>query len=847
MQMKRVKTSGFIIPLMTGIFTFTACAKDNCTDSVENNAEEYSTVAQAVDLGLSVRWANHNVGATKPEEYGAYFGWADPTGEKTSRDDNDYPSANPPSNICGTEYDAAHIHWGGSWRMPTREQAEELVNECTWTAESLNGVAGYRVTGKNGNSIFLAAGGGRDGTSINYAVVGADFWTGTLSATAGEAWCFTFYQGRVHTDDLWRHYGFAIRPVTENGNEYDRLTVNNSVSEIVSHPAFAGFGRYLMPWDDPNRNYNIPITQVASTMPYHNYIQPQVVVDAVNYMIDEVNEGKTIFYDFYSSQQKTSDPSKENAGLLFFRGNPGAPFVIISPGGGFSYVGSLHAGFPLAVEIAKAGYNAFVLKYRCGTEQQATEDLAAAISSVIANASTLQVSPDNYAILGGSAGGMMVTNIVTRDASYYGVSNLPKPAVQILQYTTYANYLRNDRPLFSVVGDSDGLAYYEVMQQSVDYMLNAGIDVEFHVYPGLGHGFGRGDGTPAEGWLALAIRFWEKYMENNTGSNTVAEAIDLGLSVRWASHNVGATNPEEYGTYFGWADPTGEKISTNNDDYPSANPPSNICGTEYDAAHVHWGGAWRLPTRTEQEELVNNCTWKSTSLNGIAGYRVTGSNGNSIFLPAGGGRSGTSINYRGSGADFWSGTLSTNTAEAYYMWFYGGRQAVEDLPRNMGFSVRPVTGGSTGIENVEGNLNGHQVHYSSAGDYIQVSGDFERLTLFDTVVWQTPNLGNETYTSPTVLKIHGEDHIVMVTSSTNPFGGDSGAEKSLGNVVGILAQKPWIVPIPGTTKLHRLRENLGGATIVLSEDELGKINAALATIKISGERYPAHLQARVGK
>jgi aryl-alcohol dehydrogenase-like predicted oxidoreductase len=63
----------------------------------------------------------------------------------------------------------------------------------------------------------------------------------------------------------------------------------------------------------------------------------------------------------------------------------------------------------------------------------------------------------------------------------------------------------------------------------------------------------------------------------------------------------------------------------------------------------------------------------------------------------------------------------------------------------------------------------------------------------------------------------------------------------------LLAQKPWIVPIPDTTKMHRLRENLGGATILLSENELGKINAALATIKIAGERYPSNLQARVGK
>jgi acetyl esterase/lipase len=297
------------------------------------------------------------------------------------------------------------------------------------------------------------------------------------------------------------------------------LRVNDPVSAIINHPAFEGFGRYLMPWDDRNRNYDMPIMRVASTMPYHNYIQPQVVVNAVNYMVDEVNEGKIIFYDFYTRQDKTADPSKDNAGLLFFRGNKNAPFIVISPGGGFSYVGSLHAGFPLAVEIAQAGYNAFVLKYRTGGEKQATEDLAAAVSYIIANAAALEVSVSGYALLGGSAGGMMVTNIVTKETSYYGVPNLPKPAVQILEYTTYANYAGNDRPLFSVVGDSDGLANAEVMRQRVDYMRNAGIDVEFHIYPNLGHGFGRGDGTPAEGWLNLAIRFWGKYADEHRNQN----------------------------------------------------------------------------------------------------------------------------------------------------------------------------------------------------------------------------------------------------------------------------------------------------------------------------------------
>ena len=89
------------------------------------------------------------------------------------------------------------------------------------------------------------------------------------------------------------------------------------------------------------------------------------MVSALNHMIDDVNNGKTIFYDFYTEAEKREQPTQSHAGLFFFRGKPGAPFAVISPGGGFSYVGSVHEGFPYAVTISKHGYNAFVLEVPC--------------------------------------------------------------------------------------------------------------------------------------------------------------------------------------------------------------------------------------------------------------------------------------------------------------------------------------------------------------------------------------------------------------------------------------------------------------------------------------------------
>lgn len=123
-------------------------------------------------------------------------------------------------------------------------------------------------------------------------------------------------------------------------------------------------------------------------------------------------------------------------------------------------------------------------------------------------------------------------------------------------------------------------------------------------------------------------------------------AIDLGLSVKWASCNVGATSPEEYGDYFAWGDTnTKSEFYENNCktygkdivqliSYGFVN--RDVLKAQYDAATIIWGNNWRMPTKVEMQELVTKCTWTWTTQNGVNGCLITGSNGNSIFLPAAG-------------------------------------------------------------------------------------------------------------------------------------------------------------------------------------------------------------------
>ena len=189
--------------------------------------------------------------------------------------------------------------------------------------------------------------------------------------------------------------------------------------------------------------------------------------------------------------------------------------------------------------------------------------------------------------------------------------------------------------------------------------------------------------------VVLQARF-----EQEAVAPATAEAVDLGLSVKWASWNVGASAPEEFGGRYGWADPSGEKRTTELDDYPSATPPENICDTEYDIARAQWGDGWRLPSQAEFQELVDNCTWEWTEVNGVAGRRATAPNGNSIFFPAAASRDGETVsNQVGQRGCYWSGTLypGNDARYAYYFYFYeGNQQPARNSRRYMGYSVRPV-------------------------------------------------------------------------------------------------------------------------------------------------------------
>jgi len=296
------------------------------------------------------------------------------------------------------------------------------------------------------------------------------------------------------------------------------LGLDDSVDDLLQHPAFAGFGRFLLPWDDRRYDLAMPLRNVGLLLPYHEHVDPVVVVSALNRMVDDASIGRTIFYDVYTTAQKEAEPSRKDAGLFFFRGKSGAPFAIIAPGGGFQYVASLHEGFPYAVEISNRGYNAFVLKYRAGQGgAAATADLAAAISFVLQNAGSLGVTTAGYSLWGSSAGARMVAAIGSHGTARFGGSDLRKPSALVTLYTGHSDFASAEPPTFVAVGDADGIAPPSIMERRVAALRRAGTRVEYHKYPGVGHGFGLGVGTNAEGWIADAVRFWADQNQRELG------------------------------------------------------------------------------------------------------------------------------------------------------------------------------------------------------------------------------------------------------------------------------------------------------------------------------------------
>lgn len=246
-------------------YYFRALKDVNPGESGDPSPPEFSLnkpdVLEAVDLGLSVRWANCNLGAKAPEEYGGYFGWGDPTGSLWDGngiyrqagafvwDTNNYGGMNPPTEISGTTLDVVTAHWGIGWRTPSVNEAYEMCSKCEWKLRSQDGRNWYEVIGPNGNSIIIPLAGlygiipGKGGSSLMEGPLHTNskgwYWTSSICDSPGTsktrgytvqqgvatAWMFVCNSsqgdliGSNMFNDHLRAFHMSIRPVYVNPDD----------------------------------------------------------------------------------------------------------------------------------------------------------------------------------------------------------------------------------------------------------------------------------------------------------------------------------------------------------------------------------------------------------------------------------------------------------------------------------------------------------------------------------------------------------------------------------------------------------------------------------------------------
>lgn len=194
----------------------------------------------------------------------------------------------------------------------------------------------------------------------------------------------------------------------------------------------------------------------------------------------------------------------------------------------------------------------------------------------------------------------------------------------------------------------------------------------------------------------LAPEQSQAQLKNSVNGN---RAVDLGLSVRWAEYNLGTRAPEESGFFFAWGE-TKEKKNYNEKSSKSIRKDYKDLSPKQDAATVLWGKDWRMPTDDEIYELIKKCTWELTELNGVEGFKVTGPNGNSIFLPMGGYRIDDELHAVGFMGSYWSSQSPVSSLyNANTLEFNRAKDIqLNSIPRSFGANIRPVTSLRTRIE-----------------------------------------------------------------------------------------------------------------------------------------------------
>lgn len=846
----KVDNVGIITAISPGVATITASAGSNSAqcETVVVGSEEM----EYVDLGLSVNWATCNVGGLDntgdlEEKYTwggliRYPGWTTSikienykyaqkeTGGsyKYTKYCNDsefgYNGFTDDKKELDHEDDIAYIKWGGDWRTPSIAEFNELLENCSWTWTTRNGVEGYLVTsnrpGFTDRSIFLPAFDTRI-TSSSYdlfrelefyypgiypGVNGNSpygiYWSRSLSEYSSSAYSLILNRNHHITYRDYRATAHSIRPVCPSNDWQSHITcsLNRNSVTLEQNGSFQLSAvvkydnepyPYPIVWSSDNtgvavvsddgkimalapgmahittvvgsQSITCTVTVLEQTPVGPEYVDLGLSVNWATFNVGAAKpEDRGDYYawgeietkSYYSwltykwcngsstsltkycnnSSNGTVDnktildleddvarvkwggewrmPTKEEWEELL--SNTNGTLTNLNGVQGYLYTSKLPGHTDKSIFLPAAGF-------RSGASLDGVDIGKNYWSSSLEVSDPLTsyfaIVPDY--MLGTANGirtnGMPIRPVVSsKDWKTHisikidedSISLLPSKTVQISAGVYY------DNEQYSLVIGHDGKRYYTGAGQLIWSSDNESViivDAEGYVTPV----------SPGTAHITVSLG-----SQSASCTVTVVDEqsithnyVDLGLSVKWATCNVGALNPEDYGSYFAWGE-TYPKTYFNWDNYKYSNGESNQL-TKYcsnsnsgyngftdnkvvlemadDAARVLWGGSWRMPTQGELQELIDSCTWVRTTQSGVEGYKVIsnrqGYTENYIFLPAAGLYGEWGLEYKGSICYYWSLTLNTTypSSAISLTTYYGvNNLQMESNSRQYGLSIRPV-------------------------------------------------------------------------------------------------------------------------------------------------------------
>lgn len=849
-----VSSTGVVTATAPGSAVITVTTSDGGKTASCNVTVEYvsqpTMVPDIIDLGLSVKWASFNLGATKPEEFGDYYAWGETEPYYISLDpliwkpgkEKGYASASykwitdskltkyctnraygyksfvDDKTVLEPEDDAAYVALGAGWRMPTREDMDELWGECTWEWSSRNGVDGYTVTGPNGKSIFLPLPGFRISTSDNYVNSRGFYWLSSLyEGYPDRGQVLTIDSDKVSGYSIvfeYRYLGLSIRPVygappvpvesvSLNKTEFEILvgetssitatvlpqdatnkgvtwsSSNESVATVSSSGAVtgrsAGSAVITATTVDGGKtaNCNVTVKDVS-----HSGNDTEMVDLGLSVMWASVNLGATTqeeygdYYawgetePYYNSQSPLTWKTGKESGYDW----PSYKWCMGSYRTLTKYCTDSYYGYNdymdgetvLDLEDDAAHVN-LGGKWRMPTKEEINElwDKCTVKWTTINGVKGEQITGPTGNSIFLPAAGRRVNSYVScaGTAGYYWTSTLDdspsdgfyrifytgnvywesdgRPRGQSIrpvygEYTTHVKSVTlNKTELDLMAGESSTLVETVFPENANDksvFWSSSNESVATVSSNGVVTGVGAGYAV-----ISVTTNDREK---TATCSVTVKkplspiitpQIVDLGLSVKWASFNLGASKPEEYGRYYAWGEtetyysylepliwkpgkeagydwasykwciPDGfwgplTKYCTNPDyGEDGFTDGKAVLEAEDDAAHVNLGGKWRMPTKEELDELLEKCSWERTSENGVSGYKFTGPNGKSIFMPTAGSWNGTNLSGASKNTAYWSSSVNTkDPANAYNLYFTTYSPGSSSNSRTGGFVIRPV-------------------------------------------------------------------------------------------------------------------------------------------------------------